>query len=517
MDGTASRHPLATTMVLALALGPALGSLPAGAAIPDRVNTTTLTLPANLEPNRSNWCTWGSCSLSPRLYHAPLADGRTLVGWTDASLTGHVSVVSGASITTTFNFAGKPVRGLVGHDDGSFAVLLWDRGGSAPEDDVMWLSRRSATGVEQWAVRVTSTSNIPSQAGATPVGDSRLAHGGGVYGAYVSVHGVSGSAAGHEGEEYTRVSDAGSPVSGGWTWGLSHSMAELIAWHPESAALATVGSSDCYPGKGLYAGKSRLLWASDGDCAGRVQVQLGQMAAATHQRWLVAFNAVDRPGFPARGIGLARYAPTGSPTIVWLTNSAGTEERDPVLARLGSVLGSNRFLVGWRLQTSGEFRLAVVDTQGTLLEGPVAVSPAVKWGNRDDSFRTRPDGSVSWVQGDPGSSTLRLHRYADTSVTVEPPPLPTMLEVQPVFPNPFRDGIARIRFRLDVPRPVTVRVLDGAGRLVTQLHSGWLAAGPHELAWDRRDANGAEVAPGVYFCAVDAGGARSARKLAVTR
>ena len=487
------------------------------ATIPERITTTTLMLPANLEPNRFNWCTWGSCNLSPRLYHAPLADGRTLVGWTDASLTGHVSVVNGASITTTFNFAGRPVRGLVGHDDGSFAVLLWDRGGSAAEDDIMWLSRRSATGAEQWAVRVTSASSIPSEAGGTPVGDSRLAHGGGVYGAYLSVHGISGSTAGHEGEEYRRITDSGAAAGGGWTWGLSHSMAQLIAWHPQSAALGVVGSSDCYPGKGLYANKSRLLWTSDGNCGGLVQAQLGQMAAATNHRWLVAFNAIDRPGFPARGIGLARYGPSGTPVIAWLTNTTGTEERDPVIGRIGTALGSNRFLVGWRMQTSGEFRLAVVDTLGMLREGPVAVSPGVRWGNRDDSFRTRADGSVSWVRGTAGSNALSLHRYAEATVDVGPSPAASGFEVQQAFPNPLRDGAARIRFRMDAARHVTVRIVDGAGRLVQELRRGWLPAGSHEVAWNGRDRGGAPVAPGVYFCAIETPGFKTTRKLAVTR
>lgn len=491
----------------------ALLAAPAPAAIPDRTSTTTLTLPAALEPNRGNWCTWGFCSLTPRLYHHPLADGRTLVGWTDSALNGHVSVVSGSAITATFDFPARPVRGLVGHDDGSFAVLLLERSGTTTiDDDATWLSRRNAAGVEQWSVRVTSASNASND-----VGDSRLGYGGGVYGAYLSVHGISGSTAGHEGDEYRRVSDAGATLTGGWTWGLSHSMAQLIDWHPGTSSLLTAGTSDCYPGKGLYAGRTRLLWAADGDCAGRAQVMLGQMAAAANQRWLVAFNAIERAGFPAKGVGLASFAPTGSAAITWLTNTTGADERDPVLARIGAGLGSNRFLVGWRLLSNGEYRLAVVDSTGALIEGPTVVSPAVKWGYRDDSFRTRPDGSVSWVRGDAGSTTLRLHRYVEATVAVPTADGGAALEVLPAFPNPLSGGSTRVRFRLEEGGPVTVRVLDAAGRLVKELLHGWQPPGLHEATWDGRDVAGTAVAPGVYFWALESAGTTATRKLAVTR
>lgn len=513
-------RPITTRPIVLVLLYLSLASWtadPATAAIPDRITTVTLTLPTSLEPGQFSWCTMGTCTLSPRLYHAPLADGRTLVGWTDAALNGHVSVASGSTITATFDYPARPVRGLVGHDDGSFAVLLWDRGGAAIEDDVMWLSRRTAANGETWVARVTSVSNVPSAAGSK-LGDSRLAYGGGVYGAYLAVHGISGFATGHEGDEYTRLDDAGGALSGDWSWGLSHSMAELIGWHPQTSVLTAIGSSDCYPGKGLYAGNSRLLWAADGDCAGNAQAQLGQMAAATNQRWLVAFSAPNRAGFPAQGIGLARFGSDGTVSIAWLTSTAGAEERDPVLARIGTSLGSNRFLAGWRMQTAGTFQLAVVDTLGALIEGPTAPGAGVSWGNRDDSFRTRSDGSVSWVQGAAGSNTLKLHRYAEATVGVETPREPVAgLEVQHGFPNPLREGTAQLRFQLSEGRAVRARVVDAAGRMVKTLRSGWLSAGAHEVTWDGRDANGAAVTSGLYFCVFESAGVTTTRKLAVMR
>src|SRR6185503_7520684 len=126
---------------------------------------------------------------------------------------------------------------------------------------------------------------------------------------------------------------------------------------------------------------------------------------------LVAMDAIDRPGYPGRGIGVARVRPGRTPSLIWLTNSSGADERDPVIARIGTSLGSNRYLVGWRLLSDGSARVAVIDSNAVVQTGPEMVSPAVTWGARDDSYRTRPDGSVSWVEGAAGSRTLRLHRY----------------------------------------------------------------------------------------------------------
>ena len=87
-----------------------LFATPARALLRERVTTTTLTLPATLEPSVSSFHLWTQHTLGPRLYHEPLADGRTMVGWTDASMNGHVSIVS-TTVQTAFNFPAEAVRG----------------------------------------------------------------------------------------------------------------------------------------------------------------------------------------------------------------------------------------------------------------------------------------------------------------------------------------------------------------------------------------------------------------------
>ena len=91
------------------------------------VTKITVTLPQPLSGMGGSWCTWGYCAMSPRLYHEPLNDGRILLGWTDASGNGHVSLLSSSgSIEQTHNYPDRSVRGLVAHEDGKFAILLWD-------------------------------------------------------------------------------------------------------------------------------------------------------------------------------------------------------------------------------------------------------------------------------------------------------------------------------------------------------------------------------------------------------
>jgi len=79
-------------------------------------------------------------------------------------------------------------------------------------------------------------------------------------------------------------------------------------------------------------------------------------------------------------------------------------------------------------------------------------------------------------------------------------------------PNPFGTDT---RIAYDLPRsgPVSLRVLDVAGRTVRTLVSGVREAGTHGVAWDGRDAAGAPVAAGVYFYRLQAPGGAETRRM----
>lgn len=98
-----------------------------------------------------------------------------------------------------------------------------------------------------------------------------------------------------------------------------------------------------------------------------------------------------------------------------------------------------------------------------------------------------------------------------------PAALPARFELHSVAPNPSRGPL---RLRLGIPAtgssaPVQLRIFDVAGRMVQQLRVEVTSPGWHLLSWDGRDAAGAEVGLGVYFCRMDAGGSSASRRFVV--
>ena len=77
------------------------------------------------------------------------------------------------------------------------------------------------------------------------------------------------------------------------------------------------------------------------------------------------------------------------------------------------------------------------------------------------------------------------------------------------FPNPYTpstDGDLRVRFDLDAPSSVTVRVFDIAMNTVRTLDAPSRPPGANEVLWDGRADDGSRVANGAYVYVVDAGG-----------
>lgn len=84
-------------------------------------------------------------------------------------------------------------------------------------------------------------------------------------------------------------------------------------------------------------------------------------------------------------------------------------------------------------------------------------------------------------------------------------------------PNPFGATTALVYSVASPGTPVSVRIYDAAGRLVSTLVDGKETAGRHVVEWGGRDDRGYRVAAGVYFCKMSVGGTESVRKLVVVR
>ena len=84
-------------------------------------------------------------------------------------------------------------------------------------------------------------------------------------------------------------------------------------------------------------------------------------------------------------------------------------------------------------------------------------------------------------------------------------------------PNPFTKSTT-IRYRLTEPSPVTIEILDLAGRGVRVLESSALkAAGDYAITWDGRDDSGKGIRAGVYFYRLTTHGTAETGKMVMIR
>ena len=129
-------------------------------------------------------------------------------------------------------------------------------------------------------------------------------------------------------------------------------------------------------------------------------------------------------------------------------------------------------------------------------------------------------GDVLWVGTEDGlfksldnGLTWRVFR---AEVPLSPDGLPAVVPTELVprveayaYPNPFSpsvDRFVRIRYKLESDQTVKIRVFDFAMNLVRNLTEEQQSGGEREVSWDGTDNQGARVANGAYFYAVEAGG-----------
>jgi C1A family cysteine protease len=92
----------------------------------------------------------------------------------------------------------------------------------------------------------------------------------------------------------------------------------------------------------------------------------------------------------------------------------------------------------------------------------------------------------------------------------------TRLQLRPPWPNPFRDETA-IVFVAPADGVAEVSIYNVAGRLVRRLPAAQCVAGVNERVWDGKNNGGDDVASGVYFVRVEAGGETANGKVVVVR
>jgi flagellar hook assembly protein FlgD len=92
-------------------------------------------------------------------------------------------------------------------------------------------------------------------------------------------------------------------------------------------------------------------------------------------------------------------------------------------------------------------------------------------------------------------------------------PLPTQVELQQNFPNPFNPSTT-ITFAVSGAQgPVELEVFDLLGRRVRSLAVDRVPAGSHSVLWAGDDDSGHRVGTGVYLYRLRANGVERTRKM----
>jgi 3-phytase len=137
---------------------------------------------------------------------------------------------------------------------------------------------------------------------------------------------------------------------------------------------------------------------------------------------------------------------------------------------------------------------------------------------------TFPDGIFTVHSDTAAKKTVEACAYQDLGLSVNTVywdprnPLPTDVSMThgaiglSSYPNPFSPA-TRVLYQLASPGPVRLVIHDARGRVVIALASGVREAGVHDVFWDGRNSQGQQVADGVYFVTLDAGGQRQVGKM----
>jgi hypothetical protein len=96
------------------------------------------------------------------------------------------------------------------------------------------------------------------------------------------------------------------------------------------------------------------------------------------------------------------------------------------------------------------------------------------------------------------------------------PLMPEALKLYQNYPNPF-NPVTTIRYRLEERSNVTLDIYDVNGGIVTRVFEGERKAGLNSFTWDGRNESGSQVASGIYFYRLSAGGLSASKKMILLR
>jgi hypothetical protein len=119
-----------------------------------------------------------------------------------------------------------------------------------------------------------------------------------------------------------------------------------------------------------------------------------------------------------------------------------------------------------------------------------------------------------------GIDTLKFSSTGHNLITgVSRRPEPEVIrnfELKQNYPNPFNPE-TNISFRMDRSNDATLVIYDLLGKEIRTLVKRHLPAGEYSLKWDGKDDRGNQVASGLYFYRLTAGGQQAWRRMLLLR
>jgi hypothetical protein len=169
-------------------------------------------------------------------------------------------------------------------------------------------------------------------------------------------------------------------------------------------------------------------------------------------------------------------------------------------------VASNRYGQGARVRVvGGESQMRVIaGASGYVSQGPLTAffGLGTEW-NADTVEVVWPSGVTDVLTDVECDQSLEIVEGEQAEVTVNTE-TPKVLRLYPGQPNPFSGGTI-IRFDLPEAALVDLTVFDVAGRSVRRIiERSPMPSGRHTATWNGRNADGRPVAPGIYFCRIEA-------------
>ena len=121
------------------------------------------------------------------------------------------------------------------------------------------------------------------------------------------------------------------------------------------------------------------------------------------------------------------------------------------------------------------------------------------------------------AEGQPILVVLESTSTKVTGTEDEPFELPDQFVLHQNYPNPFNPSTT-IGYEIREAAPVTIRVYDSLGRVVTTLVNGAVQQpGTYQVQWDGRTASGAQPASGVYFYSLETPDFRQVKQMVLIK